>query len=80
MKRKNIFLDKIIVSLKQNGILHHYVKTMEKTIDVQKATNNEALNFDRADNSFVEIVYEIRKRNIFRENNKVNYMNYKKFV
>ena len=77
---QNSFLDKIIEPVRQNGILHHYVKTMEKTIDVQKSTNNEALNFERADSSFMEIIYENSKRNIFRENNNVNYMNYKQFI
>ena len=77
---QNSFLDKVIEPLRQNGILHHYVKNMEKTIDVQKAKNNEVLNFDRADESFMEIIYENSKRNIFRENNKVNYMNYKQFI
>jgi len=77
---QNSFLDKVIEPLRQNGILHHYVKNMEKTIDIQKAKNNEVLNFDRADKSFMEIIYENSKRNIFRENNKVNYMNYKQFI
>ena len=77
---QNDFLDKVIEPLKQNGILHHYVKNMEKTIDVQKAKNNEVLNFETADQSFMEIIYENTKRNIIRENNKVNYMNYKQFI
>lgn len=77
---QNSFLDKVIEPLRQNGILHHYVKNMEKTIDVQKAKNNEVLNFDKADESFMEIIYENSKRNIFRENNTVNYMNYKQFI
>jgi hypothetical protein len=38
------------------------------------------LNFDKADESFMEIIYENSKRNIFRENNTVNYMNYKQFI
>ena len=77
---QNSFLDKVIEPLRQNGILHHYVKNMEKTIDVQKAKNNEVLNFDKADESFMEIIYENSKRNIFRDNNQVNYMNYKQFI
>ena len=77
---QNSFLDRIIEPLRLNGILHHYVKNMEKKIDVQKAKNNEVLNFDRADESFLEIIYDNSKRNIFREDNTINYMNYKQFI
>ena len=34
---QNAFLQGLIESLKQNGILHNLVKNMDKTIDVQKA-------------------------------------------
>jgi hypothetical protein len=34
---QNNFLDSLIEPLKQSGILHHFVKNMEQTIDVQKA-------------------------------------------
>jgi len=33
---QNNFLDSLIEPLKQSGILHHFVKNMENTIDVQK--------------------------------------------
>ena len=77
---QNNFLDRIFKPLRQNGILHNYAKNMEKTIDVQKAKNSEVLNFDRADKLFMEIIYENSKRNIFSENNKINYMNYRQFI
>ena len=77
---QNQFLDGLIEPLKQNGILHHFVKNMEKTIDVQKAKKNEALNFDKLDEIFMDVIYENSKRNIFREDNSINFMNYKQFI
>ena len=77
---QNNFLNKLIEPLKQNGILHHFVKNMEKTTDVQNAKKNEALNFDTANKEFTEMIYENCKRNIFREDNSINYMNYKQYI
>ena len=77
---QNQFLDGLIVPLKQNGILHHFVKNMEKTIDVQKAKKNEALNFDNLDSIFMDVIYDNCKRNIFREDNSINFMNYKQYL
>ena len=77
---QNNFLDGLIAPLSQNGILHHFVKNMEKKIDVQRAKKNEALNFDTINESFMEIIYENCKRNIFREDNSINYMNYKQYT
>ena len=77
---QNNFLDGLIAPLSQNGILHHFVKNMEKKIDVQKAKKNETLNFDVINESFMEIIYDNCKRNIFREDNSINYMNYKQYI
>ena len=77
---QNSFLDGLIEPLRQNGILHHFVKNLEKKIDVQNAKNNEILNFDEINESFMEILFENSKRNIFMDDNKINYSNYKQFV
>ena len=77
---QNQFLDGLIGPLKQNGILHYYVRNMEKKIDVQKAKENEVLNFDIIDAQFMEIIYDNCKRNIYREDNSINYMNYKQYI
>ena len=77
---QNKFLDGLIEPLRQNGILHHFVKNMEKTIDVQKARKNEVLNFDKINGKFKNIIYDNCKRNIYREDNSINYMNYKLFI
>ena len=77
---QNQFLDGLIEPLKQNGILHDFVKNMEKKIDVQKAKKNEVLNLDEIDGLFMDIIYNNCKRNIYREDNTINYMNYKQLI
>ena len=77
---QNSILDKLIESLKQSGILHHYVKNMEKKIDVQSAKTNDVLDFDDIRDIFIEIIYENSRRNILREDNSINYMNYKQYL
>ena len=75
---QNTFLDLIIEPSRQSGILHHYVKNMEQAIDVQSAKKNETLNFDLVD--FNLILYENSRRNIFRDDHSINYMNYQQFI
>ena len=53
---------------------------MENTIDVQKATPNEVLNFDIVNQNFMQYIYENCKRNILGKNNSINYLNYKYFI
>ena len=77
---QNSILDKLIESLKQSGILHHYVKNMEKKIDVQSAKTNDVLDFDDIRDIFIEYIYENSRRNILREDNSINYMNYKQYL
>jgi len=77
---QNHFLDSIIETSKQNGILHHYVKNIEKTLDIQNAKKNEALNFDAARKDFIKIIYENTKRNIFGIDNNINYTNYQQLI
>ena len=78
---QNNFLDKLIEPLKQNGILHHYVKNFEKTIDIQKAKKTEVLNFDKINSIFIRTIYDNCKRNIFNEEyNNINFRNYKQYI
>ena len=77
---QNNFMNKLIEIMKQKGILHHFIKNMEKTINIQKAKKNEVLNFDSANREFIDIIYDNCKRNIFREDNRINYMNYKQYI
>ena len=77
---QNQFLENLIGALRQNGILHHFIKNMGNNIDVQNAKTNEVLNFDKLNESFIEIIFDNSKRNIFKKNNKINYSNYKQFI
>ena len=75
---QNTFLDSIIEPSRQSGILHHYVRNMEQAIDVQSAKKNETLNFSLVD--FTPILYDNSRRNIFKDDHSINYMNYKQFI
>ena len=77
---QNNFLDAIIEQTKHSGILHHFVKNMERTINVQNANKNEILNFDITNENFNKLIYKNCKRNIIREDNSINYMNYNQFI
>ena len=77
---QNDFLDSIIKHSKKSGLLHYFVENMEKTIDVQKATKNEVLNFEIVNVNFMEIIYENSRRNIFLKENTIDYMNDKQFI
>ena len=80
IKWQNNFLDSLIEHLKKRGILHSYVKNMEKPINVQNATKNEVLNFDEINDNFNLLIYQNCKRNIFKNVDTVNYLNYKNFI
>ena len=80
IKWQNNFLDSLIENSELNGILHHFVKNMERTIDVQDAGKNEVLNFDIIDESFNLLIYQNCKRNIFKRDKTINYMNYKELI
>ena len=75
---QNNFLDLLIEPSRQSGILHHYVKNMEKTIYVQNAKKNETLDFSSIDLNLA--IYENSRRNIFKKDNTINYMNYKQYI
>ena len=60
--------------------MHSYVKNMEKPINVQNATKNEVLNFDEINDNFNLLIYQNCKRNIFKNVDTVNYLNYKNFI
>ena len=77
---QNKFLDELIEPYKQSGILHHFVKNMVKTIDVQNANKYEILNFDKVNEEFMEIIFDRTKRNIFTENKRINYLNYRQLI
>ena len=77
---QNKILDKLIDTYKQSGILHHFVKNLEKKIDVQNAKKNDILDFDDIDIMLNEIIYKYSKRNILTEDNNLNLRNYRQIV
>ena len=77
---QNNFLDIIIENSKQNGNMNKYVRNMERYVDVQKAGNCEAINFDIVNKEFMKLIYENSKRNIFRKDTSINYKNYRQII
>ena len=77
---QNNFLNKLIDSLKNGGILHHYVDNLKKTIDVQNAKKNDVLNFEEMKEELNRVIYENSKRNIFKSEKKISYQNYRQFI
>ena len=72
----NNFLNIFIEPLKQKGISINSVKS----IDIQNATKSEIINFEEIDKLLLELIYENSKRNIFKEDNSINYHNYKQII
>ena len=77
---QNNYLDKLIDPLRHNPFLNHFIKNIQKKIDIQNAKNIETLNFDEVNDEFHEQVFINCKRDIFTDSNKINYINYKKLV
>ena len=78
---QNLFIDSISPYLNKNNILHFLKKQLENTILAQNATEGEVINlnnFKSAEfNSFDEILYDNSFRNCFKENNNIDYFNYR---
>ena len=53
---------------------------MDKSIDVQNAKKNSILNFDEVNETFNDIIFANSKRNIFTNNDEINYFNYKQII
>ena len=77
---QNNFLNKLIEPLRNNPFLNHFLKNIEKKIDVQKAKKVNVLNFSTVKESFSEKIFENCKRDIFIDDQKINYINYTKLI
>ena len=82
---QNSFIQPIIDSVKHNGILHFYVNNLQKKIPVQSAKSYQALLIDDCFKnsqykSFLELIYTFSKRNIFKNDGTINYINYNSFI
>ena len=83
---QNTFLQPIIDNVAQNGILHFFVKNMKRKIPVQSAKINQTLLIEDCFensilyNNFEDIISTFSRRDIFKEDGKINYLNYNSFI
>ena len=82
---QNSFLQPIIDIDKHNGILHYYVNNLQRKIPIQNARANQTLFIEDCFShspyrNFIELVYTFSKRNIFRDDGTINYINYNSFI
>ena len=75
---QNSFLQPIYNVISLNGILHFYANTLKNRIPIQEAKLNNILSFD--DINFETIIYKYSKRNILKEDGKIDYFNYNSFT
>ena len=76
--KQNSFLQPIYDIISLNGILHFYANTLKNIIPIQEAKLNNILSFD--DINIETIIYKCSKRNILKENGKIDYFNYNEFI
>ena len=82
---QNNFLQPIIDSVGQNGILHYFLKNMKKKIPVQSAKKYQTLLLEDCFNNsmyydFEDIISIYSRRDIFKEDGTINYLNYNSFI
>ena len=74
---QNLFINEIITKNNMKGILNSYISQLEQEINIEDATKDEILNIDDSTyNTLNELILSSSLRNIFGENNKINYKNY----
>ena len=82
---QNSFLQPILDSVAQNGILHCFTNSMSRKIPVQSAKINQILLIeDCFKNSiyynFEDLISTFSRRDIFKNDGTINYINYNSFV
>ena len=82
---QNTFLQPLLDSVAQNGILHCFTNSMSRKIPVQSAKINQILLIeDCFKNSmyynFEDLISTFSRRDIFKNDGKINYINYNSFV
>ena len=76
---QNNFLNSLIDTLEKSSS-NYFWRNMIHVIDIQKAKKYQILNFDNIDKDLIKLIYKNSKRNIFGNNNIINYQNYKQIV
>ena len=82
---QNTFLQPIIDNVAQNGILHYFAKNMQRKIPLQSAKINQTLLLEDCFNNslyynFEDIISTFSRRDIFKEDETINYFNYNSFI
>ena len=78
---QNAFINIIIGKNNMNGLLNSYVSQLEQEIDIQDATNEEIINIDDSTYQRLnELIFASSMRNIFNEENQINYKNYNNII
>ena len=74
---QNNFINIIISRNNMNGILNSYISQLEQEIDVQDATSDEIIIINgETYESLNDLIFACSMRNIFEEENKINYKYY----
>ena len=74
---QNLFINEIISKNEMKGILNSYVSQLEQEINIEDATSDEIINIDdKTYQTFNELISKSSMRNIFSEDDKINYKNY----
>ena len=78
---QNLFIDTISPYLNKNHIFHFFQKKLENTILAQNSTKGEVINLHDFNSyefdTFEDILNEYSFRDCFKENNKIDYFNYR---
>ena len=82
---QNTFLQPIIDSVAQNGILHCFAKNMQRKIPLQSSKINQTLLIEDCFNNsmyynFEDIISSFSRRDIFKDERTINYYNYNTFI
>ena len=82
---QNSFLQPIVDSVVQNGILHYFSNNLKRKIPVQSAKSSQTLFIEDCFkkslyNHFEDLISTFSKRDIFKEDGTINYFNYNSFI
>ena len=82
---QNNIIKPIIDANPLGGILSHYVNFLKKQIPIQSASSEQILLIDKRirDSKYSDlkdVIYSFSQRNIFSQNNEINYSDYNMFI
>ncbi len=84
IEAQNLFIDSVSPYLNKDNILHFFQKQLENSILAQNATKGDIINLsDFNSNEYdtlEDILYQYSYRNCFKDDNSVDYFNYKEII